>query len=221
MGVMTIHASPNADSNPRSSLLEGAGLACYRGEMTLFESLNLRVEAGEMLRIEGANGSGKTSLLRILAGLSRPDEGVVTWKGQDILRHAQAFHGALGYLGHLLGLKQDLSVQENLRMMLALRGQKRTQVDVLDVLERVGLADRSDLRVRLLSQGQRQRTAFAALILSHSILWILDEPFTALDKSGIALVESLLDAHLDQGGMVILTSHQMLSTRSRVRILEL
>ena len=106
-------------------------------------------------------------------------------------------------------------------MMLALRGQKRTQEDVLDVLERVGLADRSDLRVRLLSQGQRQRTAFAALILSHSILWILDEPFTALDKSGIALVESLLDAHLDQGGMVILTSHQMLSTRSRVRILEL
>lgn len=187
----------------------------------MFEALDVRIDAGEMVRIEGANGAGKTSLLRIVAGLSRPDEGVVTWAGQDIHRDGQHYRAGLGYLGHLLGLKQDLSIVENLRILLALRGQVRTQDEMLEVLRQVGLSDRRDLRVRLLSQGQRQRTAFAALMLSGTLLWILDEPFTALDRAGIALVESLLDRHLEQGGMVILTSHQALSTRARVRTLEL
>lgn len=209
------------DSLSRSPTLVGSGLSCYRGEIALFEALDVRIDAGEMVRIEGANGAGKTSLLRILAGLSRPDEGVVTWAGQDIQREGQHYRASLGYLGHLLGLKQDLSIVENLRMLLALRGQVRTQDEMLEVLRQVGLSDRRDLRVRLLSQGQRQRTAFAALMLSGALLWILDEPFTALDRAGIALVESLLDRHLEQDGMVILTSHQALSTRARVRTLEL
>ncbi|MEY4684954.1 MAG: hypothetical protein RLZ25_1413 [Pseudomonadota bacterium] len=202
-------------------LLEGIDLACYRGEIALFEHLDLRVEAQEALRIEGANGAGKTSLLRILAGLSRPDEGRVEWSGTDIHLRPLGFNAVLGFLGHLLGLKQDLSIEENLRMMMALRGQQPDRLALIRALDQVGLSDRSDLHVRQLSQGQRQRTALAALMLSGSLIWILDEPFTALDRTGIALVESLLDRHLDQGGMAILTSHQSVSTRHRVRSLEL
>ena len=214
------HRSPMAFSN-QPLVLEGTDLACYRGEIALFEHLNFRLEAGEALRIEGANGSGKTSLLRILAGLSRPDEGRVEWLGTDIHLKPLAFNAVLGFLGHLLGLKHDLSIEENLRMMTALRGQALDKDAMTAALGEVGLGDRLDLRVRQLSQGQRQRTALAALMLSGSLLWILDEPFTALDRTGIALVESLLDSHLDQGGMAILTSHQPVSTRSRVRSLEL
>lgn len=221
MRPMTAHDRSRIDPSMPPLLLEGSNLACYRGEIALFEGLDLRVEAGEALRIEGANGTGKTSLLRILAGLSRPDEGKVEWSGTDIHASPLGFNAALGFLGHLLGLKQDLSIEENLRMMMALRGQSWDSLAMTSALDQVGLLDRLDLRVRQLSQGQRQRTALAALMLSGSLIWILDEPFTALDRTGIALVESLLDRHLDQGGMAILTSHQPVSTRNRVRSLEL
>ena len=218
---MTAHDRLRIDSPMPPLLLEGIDLACYRGEIALFEHLDLRLEAGEALRIEGANGAGKTSLLRILAGLSRPDEGRVEWSGVDIHAKPLGFNAVLGFLGHLLGLKQDLSIEENLRIMTALRGQRMAPEALSKALDQVGLSDRLDLRVRQLSQGQRQRTALAALMLSGSLIWILDEPFTALDRTGIGLVESLLDRHLDQGGMAILTSHQPVSTRSRVRSLEL
>lgn len=218
---MTLHDRSRVDSPMLPLMLEGIDLACYRGEIALFEHLDLRVHAGEALRIEGANGAGKTSLLRILAGLSRPDEGRVEWSGIDVHARPLGFNAVLGFLGHLLGLKQDLSIEENLRMMTALRGQGLDPVAFTEALDQVGLSDRQDLRVRQLSQGQRQRTALAALMLSGSLIWILDEPFTALDRTGIAWVESLLDRHLDQGGMAILTSHQPVSTRSRVRSLEL
>lgn len=218
---MTAHDRSCIDPPMAPLLLEGIDLACYRGEIALFEHLNLRLEAGEVLRIEGANGAGKTSLLRIVAGLSRPDEGRVEWSGVDIHAKPLGFNAVLGFLGHLLGLKQDLSIEENLRMITALRGQRMDPQALHSTLAEVGLLDRMDLRVRQLSQGQRQRTALAALMLSGSLIWILDEPFTALDRTGIALVESLLDRHLDQGGMAILTSHQPVSTRTRVRSLEL
>lgn len=218
---MTAHDRSRIDPPHQPLLLEGIDLACYRGEIALFEHLDLRVEAGEGLRIEGANGAGKTSLLRILAGLSRPDEGRIEWLGTDIHVRPLSFNAVLGFLGHLLGLKQDLSIEENLRMMTALRGRRVDMMAITAVLDQVGLSDRLDLRVRQLSQGQRQRTALAALMLSGSLIWILDEPFTALDRKGITLVESLLDTHLDQGGMAILTSHQPVSMRNRVRSLEL
>lgn len=209
-------------ANEAQSLgLEARNLACYRGDQCLFESLDLRVGPGELLRIEGANGAGKTSLLRILSGLSRPDAGEVCWAGTPIEKAQSGFARALGYLGHLIGLKLDLTLEENLRVMAALRGQSPEPLALKALLERLDLWSRRDLRARVLSQGQRQRTALAALVLFGGPLWILDEPFTALDRAGVVLTESLIDTHLESGGLVVLSSHQPLSTRAVARRLGL
>lgn len=202
---------------PQASGLEALGLACYRGDHCLFDGVDLRVDRGQLMRIEGANGSGKTSLLRMLAGLSRPDHGEVLWQGIPIEQRRSGYQGALGYLGHLLGLKLDLTLEENLRLMAALRGKGQALKDMDRVLSDLDLLSRRSLRARVLSQGQRQRAALAALTLFGGTLWIMDEPYTALDAEGIRLTEALIDAHLEKGGMVILTSHQILSTRADAR----
>lgn len=200
-----------------ASGLEARALSCYRSDYCLFEDVDLRIDAGQLVRIEGANGSGKTSLLRILAGLSRPDHGEVLWEGLPIDQRRSGYQGALGYLGHLLGLKLDLTLDENLRLMAALRGGCQDLAAIDRVLSQLGLLSRRSLRARVLSQGQRQRAALAALSLFGGTLWIMDEPYTALDAEGIQLAEALIDAHLEQGGMVILTSHQTPSTRVDAR----
>jgi len=193
------------------ALLAVRNLSCCRGETCLFEGLEFSLEAGEVLQVEGANGSGKTSLLRILAGLTQPDEGVVLWRGVEIQRQRSAFSAQLGYLGHHLGLKQDLSVTENLNMALALRQVIPGQRALAKVVDRLGLGDKRELLVRYLSQGQRQRVALAGLFLSGAAFWILDEPFTALDADGIREFQGMVMEHLGLGGTAILTSHQALS----------
>ena len=192
-------------------LLAVRNLSCCRGEALLFEGLDFSLEEGEGLQVEGANGSGKTSLLRILAGFVQPDEGDVFWRGVEINRQRSAFSAQLGYLGHHLGLKQDLSVTENLNMALALRQVTPEPSALMKVLDRLGLSDKRELLVRYLSQGQRQRVALAGLLLSGARLWILDEPFTALDAEGIREIQGVVREHLGLGGMAILTSHQALS----------
>jgi heme exporter protein A len=189
-------------------VLQALNLECLRGESLLFEGLSFGVSAGEVLQVEGANGSGKTSLLRIVAGLSPPAEGEVRWRGESTARRRSAFFGEIAYLGHHLGLKAELSVLENLRLAFALNSVPHSAEQLRSALERVGLSDRAELPVRALSAGQRQRVALARMVSSGAALWILDEPFTALDASGVALVQSLLEEHRGRGGLAVLTSHQ-------------
>ncbi|MGX2038808.1 cytochrome c biogenesis heme-transporting ATPase CcmA [Methylocaldum sp. MU1018] len=195
--------------NSPEPTLQARGLECVRSDSLLFSGLNLSVSTGQVLQIEGPNGSGKTSLLRILAGLTPPADGEVLWRGESIVRRRSLlFLSEVAYLGHQLGLKAELSVEENLRVALALNGLPLSPMRLAEVLRTVGLAGREDSLARALSAGQRQRITLARLILSNATLWILDEPFTALDASGVALVEALLEAHLNRGGLAVLTSHQ-------------
>lgn len=205
---------------PPVPLLEARGLCCVRGEATLFEHLDFALTAGEALQVEGANGSGKTSLLRIVSGLTLPDEGEVRWRGANIMERRAEFHGQLAYLGHHLGLKLELTIEENLRLALGIRS-VCTESRLQSVLEAVRLDHRSDLPVRALSAGQRQRVALARMLLSEAKLWILDEPFTSLDRAGVELVLTLAEEHLLRGGVMVLTSHQTVSLNGRLRKLEL
>jgi heme exporter protein A len=194
-------------------LLLAQALECLRGDIPLFAGLSFGVAPGQIMQVEGANGSGKTSLLRILAGLSPPNEGEVLWRGESIAKRRAAFFAEIAYLGHHLGLKAELSVAENLRLAFSLNGVRLSPGRVEQALEQVGLADRLDLPVRALSAGQRQRVALARMAASDAALWILDEPFTALDADGIALVRGLLEAHAGRGGLAVLTSHQAVDLR--------
>lgn len=207
--------TPDGSGLKSSPCFEALGLSCYRDDLCLFEGLDLVLKPGDLLRVEGSNGSGKTSLLRILSGLSKPDDGEVLWNGVAIDRADSGFSAILGYLGHLLGLKLDLTLEENLRLKAALWGKKPSEKDLELALQRMAISRCRFLRVRSLSQGQRQRVALMALSLFGGSLWILDEPFTALDVDGIALAESMLESHLHQGGMVIVTSHQALSIQAK------
>ncbi|CAI8898946.1 cytochrome c biogenesis heme-transporting ATPase CcmA [Methylocaldum szegediense] len=188
--------------------LQARRLECVRSDSLLFTDLNFCVRAGQVLQIEGPNGSGKTSLLRILAGLTPPNEGEVLWRGENIARRRSTYFSETAYLGHQLGLKADLSVEENLRLSLALNGLSFSRASLEEALQTVGLEGRETTPARALSAGQRQRITLARLILSSAVLWILDEPFTALDSSGVTLVEAMLRSHLNRGGLAILTSHQ-------------
>lgn len=202
-------------------LLEARGLGCLRGEVTLFENLSFTLGAGEVLQVEGANGAGKTSLLRIVAGLTPPDEGEVLWRGERIAGRRSAFNTQLAYLGHHLGLKFELSAEENLRAAAAIQGAGADPGRLAEVLAAVHLTEKAELPVRVLSAGQKQRVALARMLLLGAMLWILDEPFTALDKSGVALVSGLLRAHLDRGGVALITSHQAVPLGPNLRRLGL
>ncbi len=168
------------------------------------------------MQVEGANGSGKTSLLRILAGLSLASEGQVLWDGKDILKQRSLYFSKVAYLGHTLGVKSDLSPVENLKISLALAGFPFDETAIYRALEQTGLAGKEDVPARSLSAGQKQRVALARLLACPAKLWIMDEPFTALDASGVSLVRDLLETHLRRGGLVVLTSHQAVEVRGDV-----
>jgi heme exporter protein A len=202
-------------------LLEVRGLACLRGEASLFENLGFALGPGEALQVEGANGTGKTSLLRILAGLTPPDEGEVLWRGQRISDRRADFHAQLAYLGHHLGLKHELTVAENLKAAVAIQSIGAAPDRLDEALAQVRLTERASLPVRVLSAGQKQRVAVARMLLLGAVLWILDEPFTALDAAGVAMVSALIEAHLDRGGVAILTSHQAVPLGPNLRRLGL
>ena len=190
-------------------MLEAKDLACLKGDRLLFRGLDLCLPAGEMLRVAGPNGVGKTSLLRILCGLAMQEYGHVRWQGLDIRKERESFHRALLYLGHAPALNDLLTPLENLRFACAAGGDDPGEAACIEALGRIGLGGQVDLPARGLSQGQRRRVGLARLFLSTSRpFWVLDEPFTALDVVAVADLAGTLSAHCDGGGIVILTTHQ-------------
>lgn len=189
-----------------SAGLEAINLECERGERLLFSGLALSLRPGNLMLIEGPNGSGKTSLLRILCGLAQPSGGVVRWRGADINTSREQFRSELLYLGHNHGVKGDLTPYENLGITRDLTC-SRKDITLDAALDHVGLAGFEDTPARTLSAGQRRRVALARLLVADASLWVLDEPFTALDSSGVVLVERMLAMHLERGGMAVVSTH--------------
>lgn len=184
-------------------------LACTRGERQLFNDINFEIEPGDAMRVAGTNGSGKTSLLRMLCGLAFPAAGEVRWHGRNIRAAREEFGARLIYLGHANGVKDDLAAWENVVVASTLAGHPVTREAACQALGQLGLARAAHLPTRALSQGQRKRVALARLQLGLAApLWILDEPFTALDKDAVAALCGTLNRHLARGGMVIYTTHQ-------------
>lgn len=190
-------------------MLSLRGLACVRNGRKVFEDASCTVEPGQLLRVQGANGAGKTSILRVICGLLAPTQGQALWCGQDIASLREEFGRQLIYLGHAAALKDDLSPLENLVAAHALGGQVLTATQARQALGLAGLRGLEDTLVRRLSQGQRRRSALARLVHGkYARLWVLDEPFTALDASAATWLAGLVRERLEGGGVVVLTSHQ-------------
>ena len=190
-------------------MLEAVDLQCVRGERTLFSSLDFCLERGALLRVAGANGSGKTSLLRIVCGLTPPAHGEIRWDGTNIRKLGEEYARQLVYIGHANALKDDLTARENLTIGSQLAGLDASPRSAEDALERFGVGHCAPLPARVLSQGQKRRVALARLALSSAVpLWVLDEPFTALDVAAVEDLQALISTHLERGGSVMLTTHQ-------------
>lgn len=188
-----------------------SNLSCARGDKRLFSGVSFSLQPGQWLHLEGNNGVGKTSLLRLVCGLSTLEEGEITWNNQAVSKDPQTFRANLAYLGHQLALKDDLSPLENLQTDAAIVGHQLTASDAKQALAQMGLRGRENLPVRVLSQGQKRRTALARLLVSSAKLWVLDEPFVALDTMAQNALSEVINAHLTKQGMVLLTSHQAVS----------
>lgn len=189
-------------------MLEVENLECIRGDRRLFKGLGFRLEAGELLYLQGKNGAGKTSLLRMLIGLLPPEAGEIRWQGESTRSLAEDFRADLCYLGHLNAIKEDLTPLENLVAAARLAEEDLSEDDAIDALEQVGLAGREDLACKYLSQGQKRRVALARLVKERRPLWILDEPFVALDVAAVTWLAGLIGAHLQRGGLCVMTTHQ-------------
>ncbi|KJK15739.1 cytochrome c biogenesis heme-transporting ATPase CcmA [Pseudomonas sp. BIGb0427] len=192
--------------------LQAVGLACERDWRMLFENLELHLGAGDMLQISGPNGSGKTSLLRLMAGLMSPTAGQILVSGKPLAEQRNELARILLWIGHAAGIKDVLSPEENLAWLCALH-RPAAPAAIRTALEAVGLRGFEDVPCHTLSAGQQRRVALARLYLDSPPLWILDEPFTALDKQGVAQLEAHLAAHCEQGGMVVLTTHHTLERK--------
>lgn len=189
-------------------MLEAVHLTCLRGERTLFTGLSFTLPPGELLQIAGANGSGKTSLLRLLCGLSSPTTGEVRWNNSSA--RGDDFHRNLLYIGHHSAVKEELTACENLLISSTFAATPLTPCQALDALSQIGLSGREHLPTKVLSQGQKRRVGLARLLVSNAPLWILDEPLTALDTRAVELIQARLAHHLAQQGMIVLTTHQTL-----------
>lgn len=186
--------------------LSAENLTLIRGERCLFEGLDFALESGALLLLEGRNGCGKTSLMRAIAGMLSLETGEIFWKDQPVSRQRQEFHGSLVWLAHRTGLKGDLTLVENLDFERALRPQSSR--DIEEVYERLGIARLKKLILRSLSAGQQRRVALARMLLADVPLWLMDEPFTNLDREGRALVMELVEEHLARGGLCVMAAHQ-------------
>ena len=198
-------------------MLSVAELSCVRADHTLFSGVGFDLAPGECMHLEGGNGVGKTSLLRILAGFSPAADGQVHWQGQLLGTSACRLSQDVLYLGHQLALKEELNAIENLQAGAAIAGIPVSRESSLAALQRLGLGSRAALPVRVLSQGQKRRVALARLVAQTQPLWLLDEPFVALDGPAQQLVASFMEAHLERGGMVLFTSHQSVEIGGRSR----
>ena len=188
-----------------------SNLSGSQGDKRLFSGVSFTLQPGQWLHLEGDNGVGKTSLLRLACGLSALENGEITWNNQAVSKDPQTFRANLAYLGHQLALKDDLSPLENLQTDAAIVGRQLTASDAKQALAQMGLRGRENLPVRVLSQGQKRRTALARLLVSSAKLWVLDEPFVALDTMAQNALSEVINAHLAKQGMVLLTSHQAVS----------
>jgi heme exporter protein A len=202
-------------------LLDAVNLDCVRGDRLLFRNLSFSVIPGELLHVRGQNGRGKTSLLRILCGLSLPAAGEVRWTGQPIAELGEDYHRDLAYVGHLNGVQGELTARENLDFLCRLGADGSNDDQLTDSLSQLGLARVSRLPAKLLSQGQKRRLALARLLVLPRKLWVLDEPFTALDTHSTSVLATLLQDHAAAGGMAVLTSHQDLPVAAPVRRIDL
>ena len=195
-------------------MLELLKLGCARDDRTLFRNLSIHLSPGELLQVEGANGAGKTTLLRILAGLSVDYQGQILWKGGKLSNDYADFRLSTFYFGHKPAVKAGLSPIENILWRASLRNETRSDQDIIQALGQVNLSGYEETPCGQLSAGQHRRVALADLSISQAPLWILDEPFTAIDVRGVAWLEGLLARHVARGGMVIITSHQSLTDLS-------
>jgi heme exporter protein A len=189
-------------------MLEVRELECVRGDHRLFKGLNFTLQPGELLHLRGKNGAGKTSLLRTICGLTAPADGEVLWRGENIRSLRDEYNRGLTYLGHLNGIKGELSALENLQVSCSLAGEKISEKQILDALANIGLGGREDLPTKVLSQGQKRRVALARLLITRTKFWVLDEPFTALDVHAVEVLKNLIVNHIQNSGMAILTTHQ-------------
>ncbi len=203
-------------------MLEVSNLTAIRDERVLFENLSFSIQSGELVQIEGRNGTGKTTLLRIVTGLADRDEGEIYWNQINIEDDRDSYHSELLFLGHQTGIKRELTAFENLHFYQAVHALKVTTEEIYQALTQVGLAGREDVPVANLSAGQQRRVALARLWLSNQKLWILDEPLTAIDKQGVKVLESLFLQHTEKGGIVVLTTHQdMFADNDKLRKIKL
>jgi len=187
-----------------SANLDVKGLSCWRNEQALFSDLSLSLSPKSVLFLQGENGSGKTSLLRILCGFRLPDEGEITWGDKPTSSLPEYFQN-ISYVGHKNGIKDELTVEENLNLMRSMA--TASDIKTESVLKQIGLFKRADVLARQLSAGQKRKLALARLMMTDNSFWVLDEPFTSLDKASVGFFESLIKQHIIRGGMLILTSH--------------
>lgn len=192
------------DPSSISGYLRISNLACQRNGRVLFQNLNFSLNKGNVLFVAGENGSGKTSLLRILCGFRRQEEGEIYWNKKRIGVSPDYFQD-ISYVGHNNGIKDDLTVEENLSLMCTLLNVSKVDTDL--VLKQIGLIEQADVLTGLLSAGQKRKLALSRLLVANSVLWLLDEPFTSLDKSSVEFFEGLIKLHVNRGGLIILTSH--------------
>ena len=214
-----------SNAYPDSFPLSATGLSSEKQDRWLFQDISFTIEPGMILHIKGANGSGKTTMLRILCGLTMADGGEVLWDDKPISKQKDEYFTQLSYVGHSDGIKQDLTVEENLQVAAVLaqgKQQKPRRVDLKSTMQQVGLLKKRYTLAHALSAGQRRRLALARCILNDTSIWILDEPLTSLDIDGIKLVEDLIKQHIQRNGIAIVTSHQMFDiSESNYKVLEL